>query len=326
MVRKFSIFLLIFLALRLSPATWADDLSSSSSEQERDGYLYSKPQPLDFARNTPGDLKEFGKKTFQKKNIPLILMLVAGTGLLMLADQHLVNHAHEIGNDLSISRTNYQKNLVNIPVGKAKLGIEGPFDSGSALYYIGDGWISIFLAGGLLTYGAMNSDNRALQTSSQIAEAVLASGIVAQGFKHVTGRGSPFTTSASGGTWHFFPNQKDYAGHVSSYDAFPSGHLTSSMATLTVVASNYSDYPWIRPVGYTLFALLGFQMLNNGVHWASDYPLALALGYGFGKIAVAGGRKKVEGNSTISFSPILLPKGAGVQTVYRFGGPKHHHA
>jgi hypothetical protein len=29
--------------------------------------------------------------------------------------------------------------------------------------------------------------------------------------------------------------------------------------------------------------------MNNGVHWASDYPLAIALGYSFGKIIQARG-------------------------------------
>ena len=39
--------------------------------------------------------------------------------------------------------------------------------------------------------------------------------------------------------------------------------------------------------------LLGYSMLNNGVHWASDYPLGIALGYAFGKLAVRNGRTRV---------------------------------
>ena len=38
--------------------------------------------------------------------------------------------------------------------------------------------------------------------------------------------------------------------------------------------------------------LLGYAMLNNGVHWASDYPLGIAMGWGFAKLAVARGRRE----------------------------------
>ena len=65
------------------------------------------------------------------------------------------------------------------------------------------------------------------------------------------------------------------------------------MATVTVIAENYPEYHFIRPVGYGLMGVLGYAMLNNGVHWASDYPLGIALGYGFAKIAVRNGRTRV---------------------------------
>jgi hypothetical protein len=38
-------------------------------------------------------------------------------------------------------------------------------------------------------------------------------------------------------------------------------------------------------------------MINNGVHWISDYPLALGIGYLFGKIIVDEGRQRVDNNS-----------------------------
>jgi hypothetical protein len=77
---------------------------------------------------------------------------------------------------------------------------------------------------------------------------------------------------------------------VPHYDAFPSGHLSTAMMTTTIISLNYPEYKFIKPLCYTLMGLCGFQMLNNGVHWMSDYPLALAIGYSFGKIAVARGR------------------------------------
>ena len=79
-----------------------------------------------------------------------------------------------------------------------------------------------------------------------------------------------------------------------NYDAFPTGHLATAMATVTVIADNYPEYHFIRPVGYGLMGLLGYSMLNNGVHWACDYPVGIALGYAFAKIAVRNGRTRVE--------------------------------
>lgn len=304
----------------------ADD-SSGQSGQTQNGMAYDKPHVLDFVRKTPGDLKDFGTSIFKKENVPMVLLVVGSTGLLMLADERLLKSSQEAGSDLRITKSNDQRTWFSVPVGKAKFTFDGPFDSGSALYFIGDGWISVFLAGGLLSYGMAKSNNRALQTSSEIAEAVLAAGLVAQGLKHIAGRSSPFTNSESGGEWQFFPNQKQYAAHVARYDAFPSGHLTASMATLTVVAENYSEYHWIRPVGYTLFTVLGFQMMNNGVHWASDYPLAIALGYSFGRIAARKGRRPVDVESDLQLIPYAAGDRYGVLMMTRFGGrPGHRRA
>jgi membrane-associated phospholipid phosphatase len=106
-----------------------------------------------------------------------------------------------------------------------------------------------------------------------------------QVLKHITGRQSPFVSTKAKGRWDFFPNQIDYHKHVPSYDAYPSGHVTTTLATVIVIAENYPDIKWIRPLGYILTGLLAISMVNTGIHWYSDYPLALVLGYTFGMIA-----------------------------------------
>jgi hypothetical protein len=63
------------------------------------------------------------------------------------------------------------------------------------------------------------------------------------------------------------------------------------MSSVTVLADNYPEIKWIRPVGYSLTGLLGYSMINNKVHWVSDYPLALALGYVCAKQVVKHNRK-----------------------------------
>ena len=76
-----------------------------------------------------------------------------------------------------------------------------------------------------------------------------------------------------------------YQANTPEYDAIPSGHITTFMATVTVLATNYPEVKWIKPVGYSLMAIMGFQMMSTRVHWASDYPIALLIGYAIGKKA-----------------------------------------
>jgi hypothetical protein len=172
--------------------------------------------------------------------------------------------------------------------------IQYPVDFGTALYYLGDGMIPISITAGMFGYGMVTSDVRSLQTSSQLAEGLISVAIVTQVIKRVTGRQSPDSSTQSGGKWQFFPSFNAFGSRTPEYDAMPSGHLATGMMTITVLADNYPEYPLIRPIGYGLMTLLGFQMMNNGVHWASDYPLAIAIGYGLGKVAVSHGRKVVS--------------------------------
>ena len=90
--------------------------------------------------------------------------------------------------------------------------------------------------------------------------------------------------TAPGGKWRPFPSLGEYQKNTPNYDAFPSGHLATMMTTVTVLADDYPEKKWIKPLGYTLIGLTGFAMMNTEVHWAGDYPLALAVGYLNGKI------------------------------------------
>jgi hypothetical protein len=160
------------------------------------------------------------------------------------------------------------------------------FQNASDLFVdIGDGRFQFGLSAAYLGYGLIAGDKRAVRCASQITEVILASGGVVQLLKHVTGRESPIDiTTNPTGRWDWFPNQIDYLYHTSHYDAFPSGHLTTALATLTVIANNYPEQKWILPVGYAACAGLAVGLVAQSVHWWSDYPLAIALGIGFGDL------------------------------------------
>lgn len=285
---------------------------------------YEKPKFYGFLVNAPLNIVDWLKDSFQEKNALTIAGLAVATGGLIAVDQDLVRMSKDVGRSLNISGDS--------AMGRVSSGspIQYPKDLGTALYYLGDGMIPISITVGMLGYGLATSDTRSLQTSSQLAEGLLSVAIVVQTIKRTTGRESPAESTQSGGTWRPFPNFKEYGSNTPKYDAFPSGHLATGMMTITVLADNYPEYSLIRPIGYTLMGLLGFQMMNNGVHWASDYPLAVAIGYGLGKVAVSHGRKvvsagdvpeKISKNSVftdVSVVPFPIANGGAVALVAKF--------
>jgi len=184
--------------------------------------------------------------------------------------------------------------------------------------WVGDGRPQFGVAAAFAAWGVIAGDSRALRTGSQVVETILASGTVVQVLKHITGRESPFVSTRPAGRWDLFPNQIEYSKHVPHYDAYPSGHVTTALATVTVVIENYPEWWWARPVGYAAVAGLAVSMGNTGIHWYSDYPLAVVLGYSFGMIAAhplqTGGLpgETVPGEPKLSVAPLIDPARTGV--------------
>lgn len=284
---------------------------------------YDKPGLFGFLLNVPGDLGSLFVDAFRRDNLPALAGVAGSMAVLIAVDQPLVNGARRAGKATNVAADDDTRKA---PV----LSLPYPADVGAGLYYIGDGMVPVTIALGMLGYGFAASDARALQTTSQLAEGMLSVGILVQTVKHTAGRETPNRATQSSGTWRPVPNIRDYHKNVPAFDAFPSGHMATAMMTVTVLSENYPEYWLIRPVGYGLMTLLGVQMMNNGVHWASDYPLAIAVGYGLGKRAVANGRTIVraggphdgsdgdEPERGITFLPVPGPGGGGLSLSGRF--------
>lgn len=302
--------------------------TSTGNVQVYQNFAYARPKPFFWAKRIPIDVYEYSKGLFKKKNIAPAAAVIASTALLIIYDQPIIDAAQHLGDQLGIKHTNALQTFwsPSIKIGNKVQGLpfNGPKDLNTAMYFLGDGITHFSIAASFWLTGLINKDNRALQTGSQLTEAILSTGLVTQTLKHLTGRQSPYTSTCDAGRWDFFPNQQVYNNHVPEYDAFPSGHLATAMATVTVISSNYPEYKFIKPVGYSLMGVLAFAMLNNGVHWASDYPLSLALGYGLGKIAVLHGRKPASTGhiGAYPFKWNILPtassRSAGLQLVFQF--------
>ncbi len=87
--------------------------------------------------------------------------------------------------------------------------------------------------------------------------------------------------------------------------------------TFTIINSNYPEYSYITlPLGGLWVTALGLQMMNNGVHWASDYPLGIAIGYLVGKMSTQLGEPDKEEPGGSAFKPVIYPGNfAGTDTI-----------
>jgi membrane-associated PAP2 superfamily phosphatase len=183
---------------------------------------------------------------------------------------------------------------------------------------VGDNRYQLGFVGALVGYGLVAGNKRALRVASQSVEAVLATGVAVQFLKRVTGRESPITATRSRGRWKFFPLPKDYNRNEPRYYSFPSGHISSTMAAITVISNNYPDEKWVKPVGYSVVALLSASLVAKGMHWYSDLPLGIAMGYMFGNVvsepeALKSTIAKKETPLTLSIGPVLTDTGVALR-------------
>jgi membrane-associated phospholipid phosphatase len=277
------------------------------------------PKLTDMPKNVFDASEDFVTTSFTKDNIPTLAGLAVSTGLLLHYDQPIRDNVMRLGRTLHLSSTDNTRTYIK--TGKYNI-FRGPSDTGSALYFLGDGWPNSVVCLGFYGYGAIGSDSRAVRTSYALAEGILTTTFITQAIKRTTGRTDPFKTSVPGGVWRFFPNQMAFSNDQSRYDAFPSGHVTTLTMTVTVLSDSYPDNHYIKPIGYSLIAMLGFQMNNIGVHWVSDYPLAIAIGYTVGNIVYRNTNglrpdKKRSGGSEVYIMPFYTADAPGVTALYR---------
>jgi hypothetical protein len=300
----------------LAPDTLVLELVADSSCVRRSLYQaahgvtwqYEQPRQFGWLVHIPRALGQFPGYTLRRKNVPALVSIAGSSAALWALDEPILRGVQQAGSFVGLSATDAQRTLVYLPLrmGRTKVPLEFnvPDNLNTSFYFLGDGWTHLAIATSFMTYGWLKHDNRAAQTASELGEAVLSTGLVVQVLKRITGRQSPFRATERRGEWRPLPTYSTYQSNVSNYDAFPSGHLATAMATVTVIAENYPEYHFIRPVGYSLMGVLGLAMLNNGVHWASDYPLGIALGYSFAKIAVRNGRTRVAPAGGTSWQPL----------------------
>ena len=241
---------------------------------------FKKPTFGQIFKYIPSDLCDLGKFIVQKQNLKWNFLTLGATIGLLPIDQKILDNSNELGAKIGgWDKDSRYKRIFGLEV--------LPTSISSGVYYLGNGNTTILLSGMFYAIGKIRgNDYRALNTSNELVEVLLSVGVTTQTIKRITGRQSPIKAIDevnSGGNWNPFPSFSAFANNTPNYDAMPSGHIATYMATLTVIATNYSEIKWIKPVGYSLGAVIAFNMLSTRVHWASDYPIAVLIGYVMGK-------------------------------------------
>jgi len=295
----FSVFLMVPCGLI------AADVNSQPSVFEMPKYIYD-------------DYKTASERLFTEEAKPYWWAVGLSTAVMIATDDKWIEESQRLGKKWGISSDD---NTTTVAKYKDINLLRLPKDTGSLMYFIGDGWTHAAIAAGFLATGTWSDDDKAYNVGFQLVEGMISTTIATQTLKHITGRESPSEATTRTGAWDFFPNQKTYFDNVAKYDAFPSGHLAVGVMTLTVVSKSYPEKAWIMPTGVTLLSLLSFQMMNNEVHWASDYPLAIALGYTFGSIAFERGQMsphEIDEPSDATWLPLISADGIGLAFNYAF--------
>jgi hypothetical protein len=282
MTNKHLCFLLVLTLLPLiSISQKKDSLSTYLQEYKLNDnitYRFTKPRTWDMFKYIPNDIASLGKFASQKENLKWDGLALGSTIAIIPFDQRITEEADKLGASFGLwnEDAHYKKvfGLLSII----------PQNVPSAVYYIGNGGTTLLLSGMFWGIGKIGKDDyRALNTSNELVEALFSVGVVDQTIKRVTGRESPNMATKENGAWNPFPSINAFQSQTPSYDAMPSGHMAAYIATVTIIATNYPELKWIKPVGYSIAGVLGFNMVSGKVHWASDYPLAIFIGYVMGK-------------------------------------------
>lgn len=240
----------------------------------------------------PSTSKSFLKESFSKESLPYWGVILGSTGLLYHYDEEIYSDLQKRGRDWGIGNDDNTSSALTISGHEL---IRVPKDKGSFMYFLGDGWMHAGIGAGFLATGQISENNYTYNTGIMLWHGIVVSTIFNQTLKRSFGRESPEVSTSKRGSWNLFPSFNDYNSKTASYDAMPSGHVMTATLTFTILAERYPEYTsYIYPVYGVWISALMFQMVNNGVHWASDYPLGIAMGYIVGKNAVQMGKESKD--------------------------------
>ena len=287
--------------LSLCPLLFALFLFSTRISAAPDAIIpqYEKPQFINIIKDLPGDFTRFARLTISPQSLPTWGVVVGTTAVTYYYDDKIYRKTKQLASHLDSDTHDRKKVLFRV----AGQPFQIPDNFYTSLYHIGDGFTEILLNLSFYGYGYTQENYRSQTVAHQLTKGLILMTAVQQTLKRATGRQTPKRATTKRGRWRPFPDQKEYTAHKASYDAFPSGHVATLMTSLTIIAENYPDYPLIWPIGSGVVGILAFSMVTVGVHWVSDYPLAIALGYWLGQsIAHKEKQRQTKSQTQLTFT------------------------
>ncbi len=136
---------------------------------------------------------------------------------------------------------------------------------------LGEGSTTLPFLGGLYIYGLLDNNEKARQTALIATESFFVAGLFSEIVKFTFQRHRPSSGSS--------PFSFDGPGLPRKHQSFSSGHACVAFAVATVIAEQYSNYPFIRGTAYTLATLTALSRVHDNDHWVSDAFFGSALGY-----------------------------------------------
>ena len=270
--------LLILFSFSLAQAETNAPVETTPAERE-----VELPHFWSIITDLPTDLREFGKEVIAPENRGLVIGLLGMTAITVKTD-------YETWQALE------NKEVINESLHQfANYGVS-----------MGDGFFQFGIVGGFLAAGTITGNHKAIRTAAQITEAILSTGIVVQLAKHIIGRESPFSSESRTGVWRVFPDQKEYLKDFQKYDAVPSGHLSTATTTYIVIVENYPDEKWIPYVGLPILGWISSGLVATSIHWWSDFPTAIAIGYSMAHIVTRPNRGELKTTQN-SWKPMVYP-------------------
>lgn len=229
----------------------------------------------------PATSLDFLDKTFSKDAIPWWIGMLGSTAVLYHNDEAILRDWQRQGREWGLGNRDNTKAFITL--GEFDI-IRLPTDLGSMMYFLGDGWMQFGIASGFYYYGIKYENNRAFNAALRLVHGMATSTIFNQFLKRTFGRESPYVKTEPFGRWSPYPSLREYQSKTSKYDAMPSGHIMTSTLVFTIINESYPEYSnYILPTSVVWLTLLGYQMVNNGVHWISDYPMGILMGYVIGQ-------------------------------------------
>jgi hypothetical protein len=254
---------------------------------------FKKLKPSWLITELPNSAWDSLKFAFQRDSVPLWVAIINSSALLYQYDDEIYAGAKDLGRRWGLG--NHDATRTVFKVGKYPI-LRLPSDTGSALYFLGDGWTHFAASLGFVAYGHLNDAPKAWNTGLQIFHGMIVSTVFNQALKRSTGRESPNQVETDPrGAWRPFPSVEAYNKQTAKYDAVPSGHVMTTTLVFTTIRLNYPEYDYVLlPLQAVWSTALMFQMVNNGVHWASDYPLGIAMGWAVAKVVVRNGTAQAK--------------------------------